>query len=208
MHDTEIHEVVWYARTFTIPEEWLHDQDIILHFGAVDYRSTIWVNGEEVDHNQGGHVPFSFDIAPYVKAGDNRVAVRVEDTQDPHQPRGKQSVTGKPFEIDYYCTTGIWQTVWLEPVPQMRINDVLVTPHHERNSFGFNVHLHAPSIGWDLEVSVSDNGRQIAWKRQKTSYATTQLNLEIPNPTYWSPENPPCTTLKFAFLRLKPFLTK
>src|ERR1041385_6212 len=89
INDKTIHEHVWYARTFAIPGEW-HQTDVLLNFGAVDYAATVWVNGQEVGHNRGGHVPFQFDIAPYARKGENRLTVRVEDLQDPKQPRGKQ----------------------------------------------------------------------------------------------------------------------
>jgi len=142
--DRGIHEVVWYARDFEIPNEWT-GRDLLLHFGAVDYAATLWVNGQEVGHNQGGHVPFSFDIAPYLKTGRNRLTLRVADAQDPHQPRGKQSVTGLPHDIDYYCTTGIWQTVWLEPVSAMRIDELQIIAHAARNVVDVTVYLHVPS---------------------------------------------------------------
>jgi beta-galactosidase/beta-glucuronidase len=126
INDKSIHEVVWYARSFQLPEEF-YKRDSVLNFGAVDYACTVWVNGQEVGHNRGGHVPFQFDIAPYLKSGRESLNVRVEDRQDPEQPRGKQSFTGLPEGIDYYCTTGIWQTVWLEPVPSMRIEELRIT---------------------------------------------------------------------------------
>src|SRR5436190_9702251 len=100
INDKSIHEVVWYARDLTVPAEW-KGRDVLLNFGAVDYSTTLWVNGQEVGHNQGGHVPFDFDIAPYVRTGTNRLTLRVEDSQNPQQPRGKQSHTGLPHEIDY-----------------------------------------------------------------------------------------------------------
>ena len=117
INDKSIHEVVWYARSFELPDEF-YKRDLLLNFGAVDYACMVWVNGQEVGHNPGGHVPFQFDVAPYLKPGENRLTVRVEDRQDPQQPRGKQSFTGVPEGIDYYCTTGIWQTVCQIPVVQ------------------------------------------------------------------------------------------
>ena len=125
--DPSVHEVVWYARTLAYDPAW-RGQDVLLHFGAVDYACSLWVNGEYVGGNRGGHVPFSFDIAPYLHEGDNRIVLRVEDGQDATQPRGKQVVSGVPHGIDYTCTTGIWQTVWLEPVPQVRIETFRFTP--------------------------------------------------------------------------------
>jgi beta-galactosidase/beta-glucuronidase len=151
INDKSVHNQVWYARNFEVPAGW-HDLDILLNFGAVDYSSTIWVNGHEVGHNQGGHVPFQFEIAPYVKPGVNRLTLRVEDKQDPEQPRGKQSITAVPQEIDYYCTTGIWQTVWLEPVPSLRIEELRTITHAQRNQVELIVYLHAPSSAWRIEV--------------------------------------------------------
>ena len=77
INDKSIHEVVWYARSFTVPTEW-KDSDLLLNFGAVDYEAKVWVNGQEVGSHQGGHVPFQFDIAPFVHEGENRLTVRVK----------------------------------------------------------------------------------------------------------------------------------
>ena len=91
---------------------------MLLHFGAVDYRCTVWVNGVEFGHNQGGHVPFAFDVAPFLNEGMNRVAVRVEDPLDPYPPRSKQTVGGTGEGVHYTNTTGIWQTVgWGKRLP-------------------------------------------------------------------------------------------
>src|SRR5436189_181893 len=79
-----IHQCVWYARDFEIPEAW-RGREVLLNFGAVDYSSVVWINGHEVGHNQGGHVPFQFNIAPYLRPGRNRLTLRVEDAQDPQQ---------------------------------------------------------------------------------------------------------------------------
>ena len=187
--DKRVHERVWYARSFEVPEAW-HGRDLLLHFGAADYRATVWVNGQEVGHNQGGHVPFQFDIAPYVKHGDNRLTVRVVDEQDPGQPRGKQSSTGLPHDIDYYCTTGIWQTVWLEPVPSVRIEEIRITARAYKNAFELEVYLHAPSSAWRLEAEALEGGRVVARAEDRTPVATGRLELSIPYAKLWSPESP------------------
>ena len=189
INDKSIHEIVWYARDFSVPEEWL-ETDLLLNFGAVDYATTIWINGQEVGHNQGGHVPFQFEIAPYVRKGTNRLVVRVEDKQDPQQPRGKQSHTGLPHGIDYYCTTGIWQTVWLEPAPPIRIEEIRIITHAQRNLVEVTVFLHAPSAAWRIELEVSDHGKQIARVEDKTAVATGRLFVTIPYARLWSPETP------------------
>jgi beta-galactosidase/beta-glucuronidase len=189
INDKSIHQCVWYAREFAVPAAW-RDRVVLLNFGAVDYSSVVWVNGHEVGHNQGGHVPFQFDIAPYLKAGINRLTVRVEDAQDPQQPRGKQSHTGLPGEIDYYCTTGIWQTVWLEPVPSIRIEELRITAHAPRNLVELFVYLHAPSLTWRIEVEAFENQKRVARVETRTAVATGHVVLHIPYAKLWSPESP------------------
>lgn len=198
--DKGIHEVVWYARSFTVPENW-KGRDLLLHFGAVDYESTVWVNGREVGHNRGGHVPFFFDIAPYLCAGQNRVTLRVEDRQDPRQPRGKQASNGTPHGIDYYCTTGIWQSVWLEPVPELRIESVDIVPCVEVGAFDLTVFLHAPSGPWEVEVDALDGDRVVAAARQVLNSAVARLRLPIPDAQLWSPDSPHLYDLRFRLLR-------
>lgn len=188
INDKSIHQCVWYARDFEIPDDWRGA--VLLNFGAVDYSSVIWVNGHEVGHNQGGHVPFQFDIAPYLRDGVNRLTVRVEDAQDPQQPRGKQSHTGLPGEIDYYCTTGIWQTVWLEPVPSTRIEELRIIPHAQRNLIELIVYLHAPSSTWGIDVEVTENQKFVAREQTHTAVATGRLVISIPYAKLWSPESP------------------
>jgi beta-galactosidase/beta-glucuronidase len=189
INDKSIHEVVWYARSFELPEQF-YSRDLLLNFGAVDYASTIWVNGQEVGHNRGGHVPFQFDISPYVRTGVNRLTVRVEDRQDPQQPRGKQSHTGLPKAIDYFCTTGIWQTVWLEPVPSIRIEELRMITHAKRNLIELSVFLHAPSSAWRVEVEVLEQGKRIALSEDQTAVATGRIAITVPYAKLWSPESP------------------
>ena len=189
INDKGIHEVVWYARSVEVPEGWA-GQDVLIHFGAVDYQTTLWVNGEEVGHNRGGHVPFAFDIRPYLRDGANRLALRVEDRQDPYQPRGKQSTTGLPHGIDYYCTTGIWQPVWLEPVPPIRIGELRITPAAEEGVIELAVQLHAPATGWRLEAEAYDGDRVVAAADAYTPHATARLRLNIPDAKLWSPSSP------------------
>jgi beta-galactosidase/beta-glucuronidase len=195
INDKDIHECVWYARDLTIPDDWM-SHDLLLNFGAVDYSTTLWVNGKEVGHNQGGHVPFQFDIAPYIRKGNNRLTLRVEDSQDPQQPRGKQSYTGIPHEIDYYCTTGIWQTVWLEPVAALRIAELRIIAHAESNQVELFVYLHAPSAAWRIVVQVFDHEKEVARAEDQTAVATGHIIVSIPYAKLWSPESPHLYDLK------------
>ena len=177
-----VHEVVWYSRLFEVPDHW-RKSDVLLHFGAVDYQTVVWVNGHEVGHNRGGHVPFFFDIAPYLHLGQNRVTLRVEDRQDPYQPRGKQSTTGQPRHIDYYCTTGIWQTVWLEHVPSMRIEALNITPSLEDETLHVRVYLHAPRITgtWRWRSGTATHASRASRRRRPAPWPTWRRTSPRPN---------------------------
>lgn len=189
INDKSVHENVWYARNFEIPPAW-RGHNILLHFGAVDYRAILSINGQEVGHNQGGHVPFQFNISPYLSHETNRLTLRVEDRQNPRQPRGKQSTTGRPHDIDYYCTTGIWQTVWLEPVPPIRIEDIKINVSARESLIEINVLLHAPAACWKLEAEALDGERIVARAQVEATAATSVLKLKIPEARLWSPASP------------------
>lgn len=189
INDKAIHQVVWYSREFEIPGEW-RKMNLLLHFGAVDYRCTVWVNGQEVGHNQGGHTPFYFNIAPYLNPGPNRIMLRVVDSQSPQQPRGKQSVSGKPHDIDYYCSSGIWQTVWLEPVPPLRIQSIRIAPTAKDKCFQLTLFLHAPCAQWRVEVDAFDADQCVAHTAQDVTSAVIPVHVAIPDAKLWSPDSP------------------
>jgi hypothetical protein len=129
-------DVVWYRRKFDAPAA----ECLLLHFGAVDYRTVAWVNGVEVARHEGGHVPFSADITTAVHARDNVLLVRAEDPlTDRTIPRGKQYWTQTPESIFYTATTGIWQTVWLEPVASHRVTHLRLSPDLASGDLGFVV---------------------------------------------------------------------
>ncbi len=129
-------DVVWYRRRFDAPEA----ECLLLHFGAVDYRATVWVNDVEVARHEGGHVPFSADITGAVGARDNVLLVRAEDPlTDKTIPRGKQYWMEAPESIFYTPTTGIWQTVWLEPVASHRVTRLRLSPDLASGDLGFVV---------------------------------------------------------------------
>ena len=115
-----------YRRTFTIPQEWAGESLVLLHFGAVDWEATVFINGQQVGTHRGGYDPFSFDITPFIRRNEpNELVVHVFDpSQKGEQPRGKQSTT--PSGIWYTASTGIWQTVWLEPVPAFHIKTLQI----------------------------------------------------------------------------------
>lgn len=109
---------VWYRRDFEIPEGW-HGKNVLLHFGAVDYRAVVYVNGEYVGEHRGGYTPFSFDITHFLREEGNYVTLcAYDDVRSHNQPAGKQCPVLRSCGCSYTRTTGIWQTVWLESVDE------------------------------------------------------------------------------------------
>jgi beta-galactosidase/beta-glucuronidase len=129
-------DVVWYRRRFDVPRS----ERLVLHFGAVDYRATVWVNDVEVARHEGGHTPFSADISGVARVRGNVVVVRAEDPlSDRTTPRGKQHWTPNPEGIFYTSTTGIWQTVWLEPLPARHISRLRLSPDLDGGAVDFEL---------------------------------------------------------------------
>jgi hypothetical protein len=140
------HPVVWYSRTVQVaPED--RAGRVLLHFGAVDYRARVWVNGQLVAEHEGGHTPFSADItSALAEGGAQQVVVRAEDDPaDLAQPRGKQDWEPEPHAIWYHRTTGIWQPVWLEYVPRVHVAGLRWTPDAERGRLGLHLRLNRPA---------------------------------------------------------------
>jgi len=205
--DTGFHDYVWYARNFSVPEKW-KGKEILLHFGAVDYECRIWLNNKEVGLHRGGTVPFYFNITKFLVPGENRLVLRVEDTQDPQQPRGKQVTGLKPEGCDYDRTTGIWQTVWLEPVPESRIEYFRFTPDIDSRK----VHIEGVVEGWKPGQAVSIEiyssleaieQKIVAGKTVNLERGVFYVEIPIKNPELWSPESPHLYGVKFTLLEGK-----
>ena len=152
--ETGFIKACWYEREFEyqVPPK----GRVLLHFGAVDYIAHVWVNNKLVIKHTGGHTPFFADITTALHAnGPQKFSVRVEDDPDDlEKPRGKQDWKLEPHSIWYYRTTGIWQTVWLENVPDTYMHYIRWTPHLERWELGFEVFIHG-QITKDLEIEIS-----------------------------------------------------
>ncbi len=142
IHDTGYYRAVWYRRSFEHRRAESGER-ILLHFGAIDYAATVWVNGFIVAQHQGGYTPFTADITKFVRGADTEVVVvRAEDDPaDLTKPRGKQEWQLEPHSIWYYRTTGIWQTVWLEVVPSSWIGSIVWTPNVERWEITFEARI-------------------------------------------------------------------
>lgn len=185
----EHHENIWYRRSFTVPADWT-GQRVLLHFGAVDYLSEVFVNGKSVGTHQGGYDPFTFDVTGYLnETGPNDLALRVNDVTDTKgYPRGKQTLY--PGGIMYTSTTGIWQTVWLEAVPQTYIESVRMTPDIDNALLNIVPAMGGTYIrGLNMLFKMYDNGVEIS--SQEARYSVNGFSLEVPKPLkLWSPENP------------------
>lgn len=155
---TQRHDVVWYARHFDDVRE--DDRErLLLHFGAIDYRSTVWVNGVQVAEHEGGHTPFVVDITDALNPRTNLVVVRAEDCLDDLSvPRGKQYWREEPESIFYTPTTGLWQSVWLEPVPVTHVRDIRVIPDLDAAAVGLEVRLEGAVTGATLRVHIALQG--------------------------------------------------
>jgi hypothetical protein len=177
---------IWYRRTFDVPIKWW-GQRVWLHFGAVDFETTVWVNGRQVGQHRGGYDGFSFDITEALnKAGENEMLVGVWDPTDAGtQPRGKQ--IRKPHGIWYTPTSGIWQTVWLEPVGTASIIDLKISPDVDGGSVVVKPVTTATMGGFSLEVVVREGIRKVG---EATVAPGGQVTIPIAKAKLWSPERP------------------
>jgi hypothetical protein len=154
VHDAGFHRVVWYRREIEVGAE-LRGERLALHFGAIDYKASVWVNGRLACEHEGGQTPFWADIAPLLAPGDRQViVVRAEDDpRDLQQPRGKQYWEEQPGYIWYQRTTGIWQPVWLEPLPRIAVAELRWTPDVDCFGVRLNLRLNRdPPEGWRVRV--------------------------------------------------------
>jgi len=176
---------LWYRRTFRIPRTW-KGRCVLLHFGAVDWDTTVWVNGTQVGTHRGGYDPFTFNITDALKeTTEQEIVVSVWDpTNAGTQPRGKQ--VDKPGGIWYTAVTGIWQTVWLEPVPGAYIKSIKIIPDVDNKSVRVTTACPDPA-GYSVEVEVKDG-----WftKDKNKGSAGEEVVLNIKKPKLWSPDSP------------------
>lgn len=178
-------EELWYQRTFDVPSAWRGKQ-ILLHFGAVDWKAEVWVNDVKVGEHTGGFTPFYFDITSVLNKGNNDLVVKVWDPSDRgEQPRGKQ--IANPHGIWYTPVTGIWQTVWLEPVATQYITNLKTTPDIDNNSVKVEVAANTTSAD-KVEVKVFD-GKNLVAKGAALNGVPVELAMPA-NTKLWSPDSP------------------
>ena len=188
---------LWYRRTFRVPPAWTGKR-VWLRFDAVDWETRVSVNGKAAGAHTGGYDPFAFDITDsLVTGGDQELVVSVWDPSDTGpQPRGKQVL--KPRSIWYTPTSGIWQTVWLEPLPAQSIDRLKLTPDADAGTLTIETRLRVAADGYALRAVATADGMQIATAE---GTAASPLTLAIPKPRLWSPGEPFLYDLKVSLTR-------
>ena len=162
IEDVDYLTAVWYRRVVDVPADWA-DSRVLLHFGAVDHDATVWVNGSEVVRHRGGFTPFTADLTGVAEPGSTAtIVVRARDPRSGPQARGKQSVEYHNARCNYTRTTGIWQTVWLEPVPQTYLRRPRITPNLAAGSFTVTAPMSGNQPGSSIRVTVRDTDGEVA----------------------------------------------
>ncbi|MCM0718456.1 beta-galactosidase [Parabacteroides sp. W1-Q-101] len=188
---------LWYKRSFTVPANW-KNKDVVLNFGAVDWKADVFINDILIGSHQGGFTPFSFNITPYLTGKSNqKLVVRVWDPSDRgYQPRGKQ--TSNPEGIWYTPVTGIWQTVWLEPVATNHITSVKSIPNIDNGTMNVTVGTSQPCNTAVVEVKLLDKGQVVASAK---GIQGKELRLAVQNPTLWDTSNPYLYDMKVSLTK-------
>jgi len=195
---TDFINSMWYQRTISVPAEWAGKQ-ILLHFGAVDYEATIYIDGKEVMQHFGTGSSFEMDITKYVPAGKSaNLVVRVnDDLRSGKQPGGKQCWNYYSGGCDYTRTTGIWQTVWMEPVSAQGLKTVFAIPDIDQQQLIVRPEFYTEANGNTLTVQVLDGKKVVA---TKTANAVNGASVVLPikKPKLWSPETPNLYDVKYT----------
>ncbi len=193
-------EMLWYQRTIHIPADWAGKR-VLLHFGAVDYESEVFIDGQSVGRHWGGTVSFSHDITAYVTPGNehNLVVYVRDDVRSGEQPGGKQCPDFKSRGCHYTRTTGIWQTVWLEAVSDFGLRDCQIVPDVDNARFVVTPRFYALKAGLRFRATLRDGGTVVD---QAESIAANGIPLLLPvaSPKLWSPASPFLYDLTFEVL--------
>ncbi len=183
----EHHDRLWYRRMFTVPTAW-SGREVILHFGAVDYECAVFLNGKSVGLHRGGYDPFSFDLTPFLSRSTEpqELIVRVYDpTEEGGQPRGKQ--TTRPAGVIYTSNTGIWQTVWLEPVARGGISELKLVPDVDAGQLRLTVNTTGEASGESVNVTIRSGETVVGTATGETD---KEMLVPVPDAKLWSPDEP------------------
>lgn len=211
IHDTSFHNAVWYRRSFSLPEP-MHDRQILLHFGAVDYTCRLWVNDQFIREHTGGQCGFSADITDALNAsGENVIVLEArDDPADLEMPRGKQYWEPESESIFYTRTTGIWQSVWLEAVSPMHLCSCRITPLFDERSVRFSYALSAAPQHVTLTAEITFRGKTAGavsvtptsargafdWQIDQSALSAWNYQEDL----VWTPEQPNLFDVTFRIL--------
>ena len=196
MKSFDADSVLWYRRMTRIPAQW-RGRRVRMNFGAADWQCRLLVNGHDAGVHRGGYSRFAFDISRYLRwTNDEEIVVAITDPTEGDQPRGKQS--RKPEGIFYTPASGIWQTVWLEPVPDVCIDELRMAP--DIDAKGLRLRVLVGSVADDIRVeAVASNGKEMTGEVRGA--ANTELFLPIADPKLWSPAEPFLYDLRVRLMR-------
>ncbi len=208
-------DALWYRTSFTVPSAW-KGKRLILNFDAVDWKTVVYVNDIQIGSHTGGYTHFSFDVTPYLKSGANSLVLKVEDaTDNDFQPRGKQ--VSKPSGIWYTAVSGIWQSVWMEPVAPAHVTDYNVVSSIKEKAINVTVDAEGVQEGDVIKVFLLDGG--IGYSTETANAAKTAtdglyavlasgmtvpggtVTLNVRDPKLWSPDSPYLYGLDIQILR-------
>ncbi len=195
---TDFINTIWYHRTITVPSAW-SGQTVLLHFGASDYETSIYINGKYVDKHFGGGSSFAVDITKFAEPGKTaQLVVRVDDNlRDSQQPAGKQSSQLNSYGCMYTRTTGIWQTVWMEPVNALALKTVSALPDIDQEQLVIRPEFFGESNDAMLTVQMTD-GKKVVASRTVRACNGSVVVLPVKKPKLWSPESPFLYDLKYV----------
>lgn len=197
---------VWYRREFSIPDDWFSKR-VLIHFGAVDYETEVWINGHSVGKHKGGYTPFTFDITDYIIQGINVVTVCAkDDVRSGLQPRGKQSSLYYSHHCDYTRTTGIWQTVWLEAVPENYIASVKYIPDPENSCIHLNASIagtYHSSKNLLFKAEAFYAGKSVGSATAKVAGNNVQITIYLSEVHLWEPGLPNLYDINLSLLDVK-----
>lgn len=213
IQDESRHDNIWYHRIININKKLLRENDYILHFEGSDFITKVWVNGQYVGNHRGGYSRFSFDITKLLKDGENHLTVKVEDSFDMQQPRGKQRWLDENYLCWYVQTTGIWKTVWSEYVPKISLDKVKMTPNIEDFSLEIEYDIIAPEnrLNGELMIETTITFEDQLVSKTLTafpdSHVCSKADMKLKLPTnyindapIWSPATPNLYDIQFRLL--------
>ncbi len=190
----------WYRRVFEVPPA-MEGKRVLLHFGAVDYRARVWVNGAEAGSHVGGSVPFEFDVTHLLRGGQNEVVVHVfHDVASGHEPTGKQTHTVSEGCV-YTRTTGIWQPVWLEAVGSSFVKTISIVPDLDNSSVSIDAEIDGPADGLAFKAEALAGGKSVGSASMLAGGGPLHLAVNLSEKHLWEPASPFLYDLKFTLTR-------